>query len=74
MCNKCMLVVYFLHCCTCKRIRQTLGESGYTTEQEYGMVRVIVFNITFYNISVMSWRSVVLKYLEKTTDLTNFIT
>jgi hypothetical protein len=38
------------------------------------MVRVTVFNVTFNNISVISWWSVVLKYLEKTTDLTNFIT
>ena len=35
------------------------------------MVRVMVFNATFNNISVISWRSVLLveEYQEKTTDL-----
>jgi hypothetical protein len=31
-------------------------------------VRVIIFNTTFNNISVMSWRSVLLEYPEKTTE------
>ena len=35
------------------------------------MVRVMVFNATFNNISVISWRSVLLveEYQEKPTDL-----
>jgi len=35
-------------------------------------VRAMVFNATFNNISVISWRSVLL--VGKITDLTNFIT
>jgi hypothetical protein len=39
----------------------------------YGLVWFMVFNATFNNISVISWRSVLLVedtcYLEKTTDL-----
>ena len=44
------------------------------TQEKWGIrVRVMVFNTTFNNISVISWRSVLLveetKYPEKTTDL-----
>jgi hypothetical protein len=35
-------------------------------------IRVMVFNATFNNISVISWRSVLL--VEKTTNNLNFIT
>jgi hypothetical protein len=34
-----------------------------------GFVSFIVFNATFNNISVISRQSVLLEYLEKTTDL-----
>jgi hypothetical protein len=41
--------------------------------QQWVNVRVMVFNSTFNNISLISWQSVVLmeetEYLEKTTDL-----
>ena len=33
------------------------------------MVRVMVFNTTFNDISVISWLSVLLEYPEKTSDL-----
>ena len=35
-----------------------------------GVIRVVVFNATFNNISFISWRSVsLMEYQEKTTDL-----
>jgi hypothetical protein len=43
------------------------------TDYKYIWVRVMVLNVTFNNISVMSWWSVLLveepEYPEKTTDL-----
>jgi hypothetical protein len=40
------------------------GERGLIRE-----ARVMVFNVTFNNILVISWQSALPEYLEKTTDL-----
>jgi hypothetical protein len=38
------------------------------------LLKVALNTNNHQSLSVMSWHSVVFKYLEKTTDLTNFIT
>jgi len=49
-----------------------LGHIATKKWEIYNGVRVIVFNATFNNISVISWRSVLVEISRK--SLTNFIT
>ena len=62
-----MILLYFPHACHfSKSIRSFQVESNNCLFISV-RVRLMVFNITFNNISVISWRSLLL--VEKTTDL-----
>jgi hypothetical protein len=53
--------VFFFHCLVFKLVRNDILDV-YSGNGSLGRIRVMMFNATFNNISVISWLSVVLPY------------